>query len=306
MTQDHLDQERWAQALEAHPDYRVLRRLTPRMHYQEVPPGTPLIRGVVLDTETTGLNSQQDRVIELGMLLFEFDPVTGVVHRVLEVFDELEDPGFPIPPAVTAIHHITDDMVQGKRIDDARVAQLLQDVQVVVAHNAAFDRPFVEQRWPVFEQLAWACSVKDVPWKEEGFGSAKLEYLLQTQGLFYDAHRAETDCHALLELLSRRLPQRQQPVLLSLLETLNQAQFKLYALGSPFESKDLLKQRGYRWSPEIRCWSRLLSNQDQIREETEWLRRRVYGERKAVVEVESLGGTIRHSQRSGQRQTVAI
>jgi DNA polymerase-3 subunit epsilon len=264
------------------------------------------MKGVVLDTETTGLSSQQDRVIELGMLLFEFDPVSGVVHRVLEVFDELEDPGFPIPPEVTAIHHITDDMVQGKRIDDARVARLLRDVQVVVAHNAAFDRPFVEGRWPVFEQLAWACSVKDVPWKEEGFGSAKLEYLLQTQGLFYEAHRAETDCHALLELLSRRLPQRQQPVLLSLLETLNQAQFKLYALGSPFETKDLLKQRGYRWSAELRCWTRLLSTQEQLQEETQWLRRRVYGERKAAVEIESLGGTIRYSQRSGQRETLAI
>ena len=306
MTQDLQEHERWAQALERHPDYRILRRLIPRLHYDDVPAGTPLMKGVVLDTETTGLNSQQDRVIELGMLLFEFDPLSGVVHRVLEVFDELEDPGFPIPPAVTAIHHITDDMVSGKRIDDARVARLLRDVQVVIAHNAAFDRPFVESRWPQFEQLAWACSVKDVPWKEEGFGSAKLEYLLQTQGLFYDAHRAETDCHALLELLSRRLPQRQQPVLLSLLETLNQAQFKLYALGSPFESKDLLKQRGYRWSPELRCWTRMLATPEDIQAETDWLRRRVYGERKAVVEIESLGGTVRYSHRGGQRQTLTI
>ena len=306
MTPEQNEHERWAQALDSHPDYRVLRRLVPRLHYEDVEPGTALMKGVVLDTETTGLSAQQDRVIELGMLLFEFDPVSGVVHRVLEVFDELEDPGFPIPPAVTAIHHITDEMVRGQRIDDARVEHLLRDVQVVVAHNAAFDRPFVESRWPVFEQLAWACSVKDVPWKEEGFGSAKLEYLLQTQGLFYEAHRAETDCHALLELLSRRLPQRQQPVLLSLLETLNQSQFKLYALGSPFESKDLLKQRGYRWSPEVRCWTRLFSTQAQIQDETDWLRRRVYGERKAVVEIESLGGTVRHSQRSGQRHTVAL
>ncbi len=306
MTQDPQEHERWAQALERSPNYRILRRLVPRLHYEDVAPGTPLMKGVVLDTETTGLSSQQDRVIELGMLLFEFDPVSGVVHRVVEVFDELEDPGFPIPPEVTAIHHITDDMVQGKRIDDARVERLLRDVQVVVAHNAAFDRPFVEGRWPVFEQLAWACSVKDVPWKEEGFGSAKLEYLLQTQGLFYEAHRAETDCHALLELLSRRLPQRQQPVLLSLLETLNQAQFKLYALGSPFETKDVLKQRGYRWSPELRCWTRMLSTQEQLQEETQWLRRRVYGERKAAVEIESLGGTIRYSQRGGQRETLVI
>jgi DNA polymerase-3 subunit epsilon len=303
MSTDLTTLEQWAQALEQHPDYRVLRRLVPRHQYDPVPPGTRLVRGVVLDTETTGLLSGQDKVIELGMVLFEFDPVTGCVHRALEVFDELEDPGFPIPPEVTAVHHITDEMVRGKRINDQQVEAFLRDVHVVVAHNAAFDRPFVENRWPVFESLDWSCSIKDVPWKEEGFGSAKLEYLLQTQGLFYEAHRAETDCWALLELLSRRLPQRQQPVLLTLLESLNQAQFKLYALGSPFESKDLLKMRGYRWAPELKCWTRLLTSEDLVQEEKAWLRRRVYGERKAVVEVESLGGRVRYSQRSGSRQT---
>ena len=306
MSTDLSTLEQWAQALEQHPDYRVLRRLVPRRQYDPVPPGTQLVRGVVLDTETTGLLSGQDKVIELGMVLFEFDPVSGCVHRALEVFDELEDPGFPIPPEVTAVHHITDEMVRGKRINDQQVLAFLRDVHVVVAHNAAFDRPFVENRWPVFETLDWSCIIKDVPWKEEGFGSAKLEYLLQTQGLFYEAHRAETDCWALLELLSRRLPQRQQPVLLSLLESLNQAQFKLYALGSPFESKDLLKMRGYRWAPELKCWTRLLTSEDLVQEEKAWLRRRVYGERKAVVEVESLGGRVRYSQRSGSRQTHPI
>jgi DNA polymerase-3 subunit epsilon len=306
MSTDLTTLEQWAQALEQHPDYRVLRRLVPRHQYDPVPPGTRLVRGVVLDTETTGLLSGQDKVIELGMVLFEFDPVTGCVHRALEVFDELEDPGFPIPPEVTAVHHITDEMVRGKRINDQQVEAFLRDVHVVVAHNAAFDRPFVENRWPVFETLDWSCSIKDVPWKEEGFGSAKLEFLLQTQGLFYEAHRAETDCWALLELLSRRLPQRQQPVLLTLLESLNQAQFKLYALGSPFESKDLLKMRGYRWAPELKCWTRLLTSEDLVQEEKAWLRRRVYGERKAAVEVESLGGRVRYSQRSGSRQTHPI
>ncbi len=306
MSTDLLTLEQWAQTLEKHPDYRVLRRLVPRDIYEPVPPGVRLARGVVLDTETTGLQSGQDKVIELGMVLFEFDPESGCVHRALEVFDQLEDPGFPMAPEVIAVHHITDEMVRGQRIDDQKVEQFLKDVQIVIAHNAAFDRPFVEKRWPVFESLPWSCSIRDVPWKEEGFGSAKLEYLLNTQGLFYEAHRAETDCWALLELLSKRLPQRQQPVLLSLLESLNQAQFKLYALGSPFESKDLLKLRGYRWAPELKCWTRLLTTEDLVREEMAWLKRRVYGERRAVVEVESLGGQVRYSQRSGSRQTIPL
>ena len=184
--------------------------------------------------------------------------------------------------------------------------RLLQGVSVVIAHNAGFDRPFVEQRWPQFETLQWACSLRDIDWQAEGFGSAKLEYLLYTQGLFYEAHRAETDCRALLELLSRVLPNSQKTALLAMLETLNQPQTRVYALNSPFETKDSLKLRGYRWDGEMRCWHRTLSGPQALAEETAWLKKRVYGDRQAVIETETLGGTVRYSNRTGQRQRLAI
>jgi len=303
MTQDF---EALAQQLEQHPDYKVLRRLTPQHLITPELAGQKMCKGVVLDTETTGFDVENDRVIELGMLLFEFDPVSGAIHQVLEVFDELEDPGFEIPPASIAVHHITDDMVRGKRIDDVRVAGFLKNVDVVIAHNASFDRPFVEARWPVFETLNWGCSIKDIDWREEGFGSAKLEYLLSTQGYFYEAHRAETDCWALIALLNQVLPQSQQTALLALLEKLNQAQQKVYAINSPFETKDMLKARGYRWSPDLRCWSRVLASAPDMQQELSWLKKNVYGDRNARVEVESLGGKVRYSNREGHKEVVTL
>ena len=303
MTQDF---EALAQQLEQHPDYRVLRRLTPQHLITPELAGQKMCKGVVLDTETTGFDVENDRVIELGMLLFEFDPVSGAIHQVLEVFDELEDPGFEIPPASIAVHHITDEMVRGKRIDDARVAAFLRNVDVVIAHNASFDRPFVEARWPVFETLNWGCSIKDIDWREEGFGSAKLEYLLSTQGYFYEAHRAETDCWALIALLNQVLPQSQQTALLALLEKLNQAQQKVYAVNSPFETKDMLKARGYRWSADLRCWSRVLASAPDMQQELSWLKKNVYGDRNARVEVESLGGKVRYSNREGHKEVVTL
>jgi DNA polymerase-3 subunit epsilon len=298
--------EELAQTLEAHPDYRVLRRLPQREVFQANAPGQRVCRGIILDTETTGFDLENDRVIELGMLVFEFDPTHGQVLRVVERFDELEDPGFPIPPSSTEIHHITDDMVRGQRIDDAAVARLLQDVVVVIAHNAGFDRPFVEARWPVFEELNWACSLKDIDWRQEGFGSAKLDYLLYTQGFFHEAHRAETDCWALLEILSRVLPQSQQTALLALLEKLNQSQQKIYAIGSPFETKDKLKTRGYRWSADLRCWSRVVSGTRDYEDELAWLKHHVYADRSARVEVEQLGGRVRYSAREGHKEAVTL
>jgi DNA polymerase-3 subunit epsilon len=220
---------------------------------------------------------------------------------VVDVFDELEDPLRPIPPETTAVHHITDEMVRGKTIDDAKVNAIVNAAAVVIAHNASFDRPFVEKRWPVFQDKHWACSIRDIDWKGEGISSAKLEFLMQTQGVFYEAHRAETDCWALLELLTALLPQSQQPALLTLLESLNQPQVRLYATGSPFDSKDALKARGYRWAPEIKCWHRTLSTEKALQEELDWLKRKVYQGKRASVEVETLGGTVRHSQRQGEK-----
>jgi DNA polymerase-3 subunit epsilon len=303
MTQ-HIEQ--LAQQLEQHPDYRVLRRLVPGRIFNTPAPGQTLRKGIVLDTETTGLNVASDRVIELGMLAFEFDPVTGMVYRVTDVLDELEDPGFPIPPETIAVHHITDEMVKGQHIDDARVAAFVKDASVVIAHNASFDRPFVEARWPLFAQLDWACSIKDIDWKEEGFGSAKLEYLLSTQGYFYEAHRAEADCWALLELLNQVLPQSQQTALLTVLLTLNQPQQKVYAINSPFETKDKLKARNYRWAAELRCWTRVVAGAAEMTQELEWLKHHVYAGRSARVEIETTGGKVRYSNRQGHKEVVTL
>jgi len=301
-----INPEDMAKALDQHPDYKVLRRLVPRHEFHATAPGQVLQRGVVLDTETTGLSVDVDQVIELGMIVFEFDPVLGTIHRVVEVFDELEDPQRPIPPETIAVHHITDDMVRGKIIDDVKVNSILKSAAVVIAHNASFDRPFVEKRWPAFQDKQWACSIRDIDWKSEGVSSAKLEFLLQTQGIFYEAHRAETDCWALLELLSAVLPHSQQPALLTLLESLNQAQVRLYATGSPFDSKDALKARGYRWAPEIKSWHRILGTEKALQEELDWLKRKVYQGKRASVEIETLGGTVRHSQRQGEKSVLAI
>ena len=93
--------------LSAHPDFRIIRRITPRKSFA-INDGRTLSRGVVVDTETTGTDSNTDAIIELGMVLFEYDPETGIVYDVLGTYDQLEEPGFPIPPESTAVHGITD------------------------------------------------------------------------------------------------------------------------------------------------------------------------------------------------------
>lgn len=292
------DAEALARQLEAHPDYRVLRRLQPRLQFASV---TGEVRRVLLlDTETTGLDASRDKVIELALLRIDVDAITGQPCGAVLVYDGLEDPGMPISREIEQLTGISDAMVRGQRLDEARVAELMDGVELVIAHNAAFDRPFVEARLPAFARLDWACSFADIDWKSEGRSSAKLENLALAHGWFYDAHRAEMDCHALLAVLAQPLPQVQQTGLERLLVAGKQTSYRLQATAAPFEAKDLLKARGYRWNAEQRVWQTLLADEPALQAECDWLRSAVYGGRAARVQLETLDAGVKYSARSGE------
>jgi len=293
------DLEALARSLEAHPDFRVLRRLQPRLLWPALN-SQDVVRVVVLDTETTGLDHAKDKIIELALLRVDMDRATGLPVGPVQVFDQLEDPGMPIPKEAMAITGITDADVAGKRLDEARIAALMQGVDVVIAHNAGFDRPFCEARLPLFRDLAWACSFVDLDWKAQGRSSSKLEALAQGLGLFYDAHRAEMDCHALLAVLSAPLPMAPETTAMARLLAGSQTPFfRLQATGAPFEAKDLLKARAYRWNAELRVWHTRLGDEAALEAECAWLKKTVYGQRSASVMVEKVDALTKYAARSG-------
>ncbi|MBP7133365.1 MAG: DNA polymerase III subunit epsilon [Aquabacterium sp.] len=293
------DPEAMAEVLDGHPDYRVLRRLKPRREFGHKRQGE-IAKVLILDTETTGLDSSKDRLIELALILVDVDKATGLPLQVQEVFDELEDPGRPIPAEATRVTGITDAMVAGKRLNEARVAELMAGVDLVIAHNARFDRGFMENRLPAFAKLSWACSVSEIDWQAQGRGSAKLEFLAHELGFFYDAHRAEMDCHALLAVLAAPLPNTGETGLARLLAAAQATSYRVQATGSPFSSKDALRARGYRWDAERKVWHTQVGNPAALEAECEWLKKDVYGGRSARIDVERQTALERFSSRAGE------
>ncbi|MDX2194343.1 MAG: 3'-5' exonuclease [Gemmatimonadales bacterium] len=289
-----------AARLEATGDYRVLRRLVPVRAY-DAAPAAATRQAVVVDTETTGLDPATDAIIQLAILPFRYDPKSGAVGEVGEAWAAFEDPGRPIPETARRLTGITDEMVRGQRIDDDAVAALVADAALVIAHNAWFDRRFLERRLPLFADKAWACSDRELGWKERfGYASAALEHLAYRHaGVFFDGHRADADVRATLHVLATPAADGTRPLQL-LLESARTPLHRIWATGAPFETKDALRTRGYRWSGgedgRPRAWwtERPAPEADA---ELDWLAEHAYGGRRDRWQVDVLTAKERYRDR---------
>ncbi len=290
--------EALAAQLEASGDYRVLRRLrrAPRIDRPELPAGT--LEALALDLETTGLDHALDVPIEVGLVRFAYDH-DGRILGVTDELEALEDPGRPLSPEVLRITGISDADLAGQRFPDDAVARLLDGVGLVIAHNAGFDRPFAERRWPAFADKAWGCSLREVDWRDaDGYEGGGLGSLLAAHGLFFGAHRAVEDGYALVELLARTLPTSGETALNLLRASARRATVRLWAVGSPFESKDLLKARGYRWNGDARSWWTDVA-EEAVADELAWLRAEAYrGKRMGELPRVRIDAWVRWSQRA--------
>lgn len=157
---------------------------------------------IYYDTETTGVRSDSDRIIELA----------AYNHLTKETFCSFINPGMPIPPEATAIHHITNEMVS-EAPTFAEVGKTFTDFcgenAILIAHNNdAFDKLFLEAEykrnnlvvpasWNYVDTLKWARKYRnDLP-------KHPLQFLREVYGIASNqAHRALDDVIVLHEVFS--------------------------------------------------------------------------------------------------------
>ena len=239
----------------AHPeDFQLIQRIPVTKSYCQWPiqlnePVGDEITMVILDTETTGLSLEEDVIIELGLVKISYSKSAKRITSILDVVSLYEDPHRPIPENITQLTGITNEMVAGQKIDEALVTEWLHERQLTVAHNAQFDRPVFEKRFPHLSGLYWACSFQGIAWDELGCESRKLKYLLKDAGWFYEGHRASIDCLAVAWLFYIK-PESLE----SLLDNARKKTAVVKAMAAPFDVKDQLKARGYYWNGSDKYW----------------------------------------------------
>lgn len=102
------------------------------------------MREIVFDTETTGLDNQTDRIIEIGCIELENQFPTG---RSLHLF--INPDGRKVHPDALAVHGITDAFLADKPVfaDVAEEIAAFFDGAHYVAHNATFDMGFLNSEY---------------------------------------------------------------------------------------------------------------------------------------------------------------
>ena len=152
-----------------------------------------------VDLETTGLSYSDDEIIEIGVRTLAVNKNNYQDVKAVAEYESYNDTDIEIDEEITQLTGITKEMVQGKAINWNEVQSVLSVSDVIVAHNASFDRHFLEKN--IDFKNVWACSKADIDWKERGFLNTKLELLSIWHGFYYDSHRAMNDVNATIHLL---------------------------------------------------------------------------------------------------------
>ena len=172
--------------------------------YVRNPSPIPLYKAnyVVLDLETTGLNSYYDRIMEFGAVRVEHGIVTASI-------DLLINPERPIPPKIVKLTNITNEMLKNKPTIEEAIDKIIEFIgdAIIVTHNAAFDMSFIQDTLerlgrpklqnPTIDTLALSRYL---------FPDSKahrLGVLCKQFDVFYDsnaAHRADYDANVLNEV----------------------------------------------------------------------------------------------------------
>lgn len=150
----------------------------------------------IVDVETTGLDPENDRVIEIAIVHMR-------AGKVEDVFTSLVDPARELPPEAASITGITAEELVGKPSfsDLAEELQRRLEGRAFVAYNVAFDRAFITAEFaradvdwtpaPCIDPLVF---VRELHRNE---GSKRLEAVCARMGIELEgAHRAHNDAEA--------------------------------------------------------------------------------------------------------------
>ena len=231
-----------------------------------------------IDLETTGLDHKKNGITEIGISLFKYNNKTGEIYKMERSYGSLNDCGIPIPQEVTDLTGLTDEKVKGQKIDWDLIKKYFKISDFVIAHNAIFDRAYIEDVEEIKEvsfETIWCCSKAQVDWKKEGYDVAKQTCISADHGFKVRAHRAENDVLAMATNLRFKSKKSGVYFLKMVLDDYQRDVVEVMAFSAPFEKKETLKSEGFQWNPGGKVWSKTVAI-EELEDYKTFLKREVY------------------------------
>ena len=212
---------------------------------------------LILDTETTGLDSENDDCLEVGSILFNVKTRSVLAQQsfLLPVEKNNAEKINNIPAEITRLPQPLFEAIK-------YFESLVEVSDAIVAHNAEFDKKwFGLNKLPQIEKY-WICSMDDITWPADR--QLKTRPSVRDLALAYgvpvwNAHRALTDCIYLAEVFKRC--SELEKLLIRALEPK-----VLFRAEITYEERHLAKNAGFRWNDPIKgAWSRKMSRREMAR-----------------------------------------
>ena len=209
---------------------------------------------LIIDTETSGLDPQHDQCLEVGCILFDVPSRSVLAQQsfLLPVESNAAEAINRIPAAVTR-------RPQPWREALVWFEHLLEAADLLVAHNAAFDRQWFGLGVVLATATPWLCTMEDIRWPAERQLRSRLSVrdLALAYGVpVWGAPRALSDCIYIAEVFARCDDLEQ------LLERGLEPRQLMRARVS-FDERHLAKAAGFRWNDPIKgAWTRRLSDRE--------------------------------------------
>ena len=216
------------------------------------------------DVETTGVDKVNDRITEIGLVLYS----TGQ-KRVLESSGFLVRPeGVPITPEVTEITGITQIAVDtfGYSQEDAikEFAAAAQTADAIFAHNGErFDRRVIENTAKrlglTLPEKLWVDTMTDIP----GVKGEQLVTMCAKAGFVYDAHGALADCAAVVKLTQYHDAKSSQSSYDKMLERAQSPTVVILShQGRDKAENKAARKAGFRWNGDFKIWWKPVKDMD--------------------------------------------
>ncbi|MBE9126002.1 MULTISPECIES: 3'-5' exonuclease [unclassified Coleofasciculus] len=219
---------------------------------------------LIVDTETTGLEVDTAQVIEIGAILYSVKHQT-TIQQFSTMLPANTNPAEHINRIKSApLREITEKQAaQGILI----LTEMAQMAEVVVAHNAEFDKKWFglsrngNSLLPALlnykgKPLSWVCTCSDFEWPYQTRPGQSLIELAAAHDIgIFGTHRALTDCQLIAALFDR------MENLEAMFEKALRPKAFFKALVT-YDEREKAKKVGFKWIPERKSWERRMAVED--------------------------------------------